>query len=279
MRFSLFTLLLCPLLALGPRVANGQGADPAGAVAGSSSDATPIHIWRIVGAFALGAVVVAPFDGRLAREFEHPAAHRRAAVARTADVFRTLGDPGALVLTASTYVVGRISHQPSVADAGLHATEAVLVSGAMTAVVKALAGRARPYTVGNADAWVFHPLRFEAGYSAFPSGHTTVAFAAASSVSAEVARSEFAQRHSVLARTVSPVLYGAAALVGVSRMYHDAHWASDVVVGAGIGTLTGQLLVRRQHTGSHRRLDRWLMPSGVVPTIGGAAVTWTATFH
>ena len=66
--------------------------------------------------------------------------------------------------------------------------------------------------------------------SAFPSAHTAVAFAAAASVASELAH--LWPGHTAL---VAPVLYGGATLVGVSRMYHDKHWASDIALGAAIG--------------------------------------------
>ena len=33
--------------------------------------------------------------------------------------------------------------------------------------------------------------------------------------------------------------YGTASLVGLSRIYHNAHFTSDVLAGAAIGTLVG----------------------------------------
>lgn len=64
---------------------------------------------------------------------------------------------------------------------------------------------------------------------AFPSGHTAQAF-----VSAEFMRQEY--------KGVSP-WYGAAGYAvavgtGVLRMYHNKHWFSDVVTGAGVGILS-----------------------------------------
>jgi membrane-associated phospholipid phosphatase len=40
------------------------------------------------------------------------------------------------------------------------------------------------------------------------------------------------------------LLYGAATLTGISRVYDHKHWASDVLLGAGIGTVSGWLVSR-----------------------------------
>jgi membrane-associated phospholipid phosphatase len=48
-------------------------------------------------------------------------------------------------------------------------------------------------------------------------------------------------------------------MVGLSRMYHDKHWASDVVLGAAIGTFTGLKVVRYSHAHPNNRLDRAIL--------------------
>jgi membrane-associated phospholipid phosphatase len=42
--------------------------------------------------------------------------------------------------------------------------------------------------------------------------------------------------------------YSLAGLVGVARSYHDAHFASDILAGALIGTLVGQSVVAHNQT-------------------------------
>jgi membrane-associated phospholipid phosphatase len=228
--------------------------------------------WTAAG-FIAATLVALPFDGAMARGFERPSVHRDARLARSASVVRWLGDPGAVALTVGSYAVGRVGGHEGLADAGLHATEAVLVSGATTNLLKLAIGRARPHVVGGRDAFAFRPGRGLSGFASFPSGHTTAAFAAASAVSAELRRSSFADRHPRFLQAAPVALFGMATLVGVSRMYHDAHWASDVLAGAGIGTVAGHVLVRRQHSRSTRsRLDRLLLGMSVEGADGGVLV-------
>jgi hypothetical protein len=61
----------------------------------------------------------------------------------------------------------------------------------------------------------------------FASGHTAEAF-----VSAEFLHQEYKQR---VHWTVIAAGYACAVGVGYMRMYHNKHWLSDVVAGAGIG--------------------------------------------
>jgi hypothetical protein len=42
---------------------------------------------------------------------------------------------------------------------------------------------------------------------------------------------------------VPPLVYGISALIGLERIYNNAHWASDVFVGSAIGYYTGKAVV------------------------------------
>ena len=69
-------------------------------------------------------------------------------------------------------------------------------------------------------------------------------------------------------------MYGGATLVGLSRMYHNKHWASDVVLGAAIGTFSGRKVVQYSHV--HKTaIDRVILHTTIVPTKGGdVMVAW-----
>jgi membrane-associated phospholipid phosphatase len=49
-------------------------------------------------------------------------------------------------------------------------------------------------------------------------------------------------------KPIVPILaYAAASLVGVSRITENKHWATDVLVGAGLGYLSGRQVVNNYH--------------------------------
>jgi membrane-associated phospholipid phosphatase len=105
------------------------------------------------------------------------------------------------------------------------------------------------------------------GRSSFPSGHATVAFAFASAVS-----SELRADHARAARVMTPLLFGGATLVGAARLFDDKHWASDVAVGAGIGTVAGRVAVAYGRAHPHRRLERLAGALSIAPSAHGPGV-------
>jgi hypothetical protein len=58
-------------------------------------------------------------------------------------------------------------------------------------------------------------------------------------------------------------------------MYHDKHWASDVAVGAAIGTFSGLKVVRYAHEHPQNFLDRAILRVDAGPTGSGRDVLLT----
>jgi membrane-associated phospholipid phosphatase len=211
----------------------------------------------------LATAATMPFDVRIAEEMRDGPLQRSGALRRSARAFDAAGDPGVLLASVAMYAAGRATGAPRLAGIGLHAGEAVVIAGATTSLLKAVAGRQRPYLVSG-DADDFTPFRVASGHTSLPSGHTTVAFAFASAVTAELAATSARG-----AWIGGPMLYGGAALVGLARMYDDKHWASDVVLGAGIGTLAGVETVAFSRVHRHNRAERLLGRMSVAPARRG----------
>lgn len=129
----------------------------------------------------------------------------------------------------------------------LLATQAYLTGGAVESVVKFLSGRERPtYYDPNVSgpSGRFHGPLYKGTdingnkvNSSFPSGHTTVAFAAATVFAMEYKN-----------KPLVPIIsYTAATLIGLSRITENKHWLTDIIAGAALGFLTGQQVVNNYH--------------------------------
>ena len=242
---------------LAPPTAGAQLAVDSVRQAGRGESLVPAVMPGSLGGFAIAATVAFPNDRHLAVEFQRREVQDNRTLHNAAAVFRGVGQPGVLVGSVSAWAIGRLAHRPVLAATGLRVTEAIVVAAGLTSAGKVVAGRARPATTDDRDPFDFHWWQgTRSGYTAMPSGHTSAAFAAASALAGDWGR--FAPGS---ARYVVPTLYTGAALVGLSRMYHDRHWASDVVVGAALGTLSGRVVGRWGRAHADNRVQRWLAPS------------------
>jgi membrane-associated phospholipid phosphatase len=235
-------------------IAGVAGAQVQDTIAGNS----PLFTGRdalILAGFTVGTAAVAPLDVRLARILQNSRAQENRWLGRAATGFNFLGAPGTVVIGLGLYVFGRIDDQRRVQDLGLHGVEAVILSTATSFGIKMLAGRARPY-VDIANPHNFQLARGFSGddYQSFPSGHTTSAFAFAAVVSRETQMWWPDSRW-----PIGTAVYAGATIVGVSRMYNNKHWASDVLGGAAIGTLLGLKVVKYHHSHPGNRIDRALL--------------------
>jgi membrane-associated phospholipid phosphatase len=218
---------------------------------------------RAVGFTGL-TIAMFPVDRSIARRLTNERSKANRFLNGASKGVEYIADPGSIVIGTGLYLFGRFTNHPGVEDLGWHGTEAVLLASGTAWVLKGLAGRARPFVTGDTTA---HDFKFGGGFGnadrqSFPSGHTTAAFAAAAAVTSEAERGW--PGHFWL---VAPAMFGGASLVGVSRMYHDKHWASDVALGAAIGTFSGLKVVRYTHSHPKNRLDRIMLGIGASPTL------------
>jgi membrane-associated phospholipid phosphatase len=235
----------------------------------------------LAGVFVLGTVALRPTDEAFARRLQNPNNQANKFFNGLATTVTQITEPGSFIIGGSLYAIGRLSKQNEMADLGLHGTEAIVVGSAFAMVLKGAFGRARPYvkpqtdsTVFNASSWQFGRGYAKEQYRSFPSGHTVAAFAAAAAVSNEASRWLPEWKWAI-----GTAMYGGAVLVGLSRMYNNRHWASDVMMGAAIGTFAGNKVVRYHHrTNPENKFDKWLLhaSASITPSPqGGMTVSWS----
>jgi hypothetical protein len=138
-----------------------------------------------------------------------------------------------VISIAGIYTYGLAADERDVRNLAVQLSESMVFSSLINLTTKFIAGRARPYTeIGNTD---FMPFNFTWEHSSIPSGHTTLSFAYST----------------VIADVYNNFLwklgwYSAAVLVGAARIYHNAHWFSDTILGAAIGYFVGRFV--RNHS-------------------------------
>ncbi|MFN2604201.1 MAG: phosphatase PAP2 family protein [Gemmatimonadaceae bacterium] len=223
-----------------------------------------------LGVAALTAVTMS-VDESVARDLQGSSVQTNGGLKGTANVFNTIGFPGSVVLSASTYFFGLAKHSRPIASLGMHTGEAIVFGGGLAEGLQMTIGRARPQRdVNDHDDFIVGKGFGNEDYTSFPSAHTTVAFATATAVSREVGRS-----WPGASKYVTPISYSVATLVGLSRMYKNKHWASDVVGSAGLGIYSAVLFDRYNVAHPGNIFERTFLPKSIMQTRSGIALVWS----
>jgi membrane-associated phospholipid phosphatase len=203
--------------------------------------------WLRIGAFIGATAVLSSIDEPVQR-FAIKMHDSSETVSSVSSYVTRFGGRYELYTLAALGTYGFVFHNKKMQTTTLLATQAYLTSGAMESILKFIAGRQRPsyYNPNNPEPEPeFHGPFSKAGTdingnkinNSFPSGHTTVAFAAATVFAMEYKHTPW----------VPIVSYGAASLIGLSRITENKHWITDVVVGATLGYLCGRQVVNNYH--------------------------------
>ena len=213
---------------------------------------------------------VAVFDERIARWTQTSHVQGGQSLHSNISDLTRINETPLTIASVVTYGIGRLTHSQTTADVGLHWTESLLLTDVISQAIRGPLGRARP-RVSQDDAFKFN---FGSGFTkfenrAFPSLPAAVGFATAASLLGEIQL-----RNPSATPYAAPLLYGFAMIPGLTRMYLNQHWASDVVAGAFIGQFIGHRVVHYAHTHRRTKLDRALLATSVTPNgVGGTIVS------
>jgi membrane-associated phospholipid phosphatase len=158
--------------------------------------------------------------------------HQSPVASKFASVGNDMGDWLYIVPSLGTfYLYGNIADDNRARRASLLSLESFAISGALTSGMKMLAERHRPKTGDAPTTWDGPHLSSK--NVSFSSGHTAAAFSVATVFADQYKDNAF----------IPPIAYGLATLTGLSRIYSNEHWASDVFFGAALGYFTSKALL------------------------------------
>ncbi|MDX8398685.1 MAG: phosphatase PAP2 family protein [Gallionellaceae bacterium] len=143
------------------------------------------------------------------------------------------------------YLAGLVTDNAKSVQVAQDLVAASITSALVNQTIKVTLNRSRPReNLGNGNFVGYTGLN---NNSSFSSGHSTEAFTLASVIASHYDET-----------WVSVLSYSTASLVGIARMYHDAHFVSDVVASAFIGSYIGKTVVK--HNSSLRGNNIALLP-------------------
>ena len=145
-------------------------------------------------------------------------------------VISKMGNGGYLTgFLAVLYGGGELFGSRALRKTALVGLESFIAASTVILAVKAVVGRARPYTGEEPDS--FHPFSFKGRYTSFASGDAAGAFAVATTIALQ--SDSF---------WLDALAYGTAGLVAVYRVHDRKHWPSDVFAGSAIGYFTARTI-------------------------------------
>ncbi|MCH5597539.1 phosphatase PAP2 family protein [Niabella ginsengisoli] len=165
-----------------------------------------------------GAVLLADWEIRNA--VQHNKTNFADGVAKVVEPF---GNTYGTYLFPAMYAIGAITKQPRFESAGLTGMKSLVISTIVYTASKKLIRRNRPDAA--ASSWDYAAPFAKPRYTSSPSGHSNTIFTVATALALEF------QDH----KWVPPLVYSLASVTAISRIYHNRHWASDVVLGSLMG--------------------------------------------
>jgi len=145
-------------------------------------------------------------------------------------------------LIGALYITGVVSKNRNLEHASLMAAKSLLISTALYTTAKIFIRRQRPTTTDNPFSYSA-PFNSDSRYTSFPSGHTLTVTTVATA---------FAEIYGKDYPWVPWAAYGLATLTGVTRLYQNRHWSSDIWIGASLGWFVTRTVIRSQRRHSKK---------------------------
>lgn len=166
----------------------------------------------------------------------------------------------------AVYLTGLFTRNEKLRRTGVLLISSATATGFLQQLTKSLTGRARPQTgLGNHH---FRPFGGSSGFRSFPSGHSVLTFTAAHSIAKQFDNV-----------WVKAGIYTLGVIPGLTRIYEDAHWASDVILSWALSYFMVEaidLYLDRKYDQKYNHKDT--VGSKISLSLGGGGVGVAYTF-
>lgn len=146
-----------------------------------------------------------------------------------------------LLAGAGLFAYGKIANDYRSRSTASQLMESFVLMGVSTQLVKRITGRQSPSEATRpGGSWHFFPSfknyqSYTPNYDAFPSGHLATLMSTVTILAQNYPESRF----------IKPAGYSLVALLGLSMIDNDVHWASDFPLALGMGYLSAKTVADR----------------------------------
>ncbi|MDI6828304.1 MAG: phosphatase PAP2 family protein [Armatimonadota bacterium] len=182
-----------------------------------------IDISRLSGRFTAAGLILMPLDKSIYKLISHTDYDEKSD--NVTEAVNKLGTLNVLLpILGGMYLLGDKESK----ETSKLCLAALVNAGIITQGIKIFAGRERPDVSDGQTR--FHGFSIGDGHDSFPSGHTSTVFAVATVLAKKNPEQKW-------------LYYGLASAVGLARIRKSAHFPSDVLAGAAVGTYAGERAV------------------------------------
>jgi membrane-associated phospholipid phosphatase len=195
--------------------------------------------WTTVAIVVAGTGAVMTLDRSIKQWVQ---ANRNNFFDQTSRIIEPFGNEYSPYIVGAMYLTGVLTKDRRMEHVSLVTAKSLVFTTLLTAGSKQLVRRRRPaYTD---DPFEINSM-FQGGreWTSFPSGHANTVFTVATAIALQYNDKKW----------VPYVAYGIAGLTGVSRIYDNRHWATDVILGAAMGHFITKTLYRIEEAKARKK--------------------------
>jgi hypothetical protein len=158
--------------------------------------------------------------------------------------------------TGGVYAVGLLTKNEKIKHTGVLLLASATASGLIQTITKTAFGRARP--MEDEGNFYFKPFENTPGYHSLPSGHAILSVTTAHAIARQIENP-----------WIKVGIYAVGSITPISRMWANAHWATDVFLGSVLAVVVVDSMDKflknesKNNSMKSKNAVRWQLKAGV----------------